>query len=393
MPEAKERGRSGGFMFGRCPVCADNRNRPTAPSVRKVYLTLMFSPSPPLDHSRRKLVLASLFGGGVLLPHLLLADDVAQQRPESTLQAEPAPGRRDRPVVTCVAMQPGGDLVAVGGDDHLLRIWSIRSGELLHTLPGHRDWIRAVLFVPGTNQIVTAGNDRLLLRWTITPERIAHQQIAQHDQAIASLAISPDGRRLAAAGFEPRMCLYDVETGEHLTRLVCPCRDMRAVCFSPDGRLLAAAGRNGRIRLWHVDQWKHARDIDAHRQRVRALDFSPEGGALLSAGEDRMARIWNVATGEMDVQLPTGTAKILTAAYLDANHVATGGSDNAIGIWDLRSRRQVNLLVGHTGSIAALGHDDRRLVSGSFDTTVRLWRPLGNVNEADRRIGSTQRLK
>jgi WD40 repeat protein len=274
-----------------------------------------------------------------------------------------------------------------------LRIWNFRTGKLLHELGGHRDWIRAVLFVPGRDEIITAGNDRRLLRWTLSEGGVAHRQLAQHDQAIAALAIDGAGNRLAATGFEPHMCLYDLKTNKRTACIDCPCRDMRAATFSPAGDMLAAAGRNGRIRVWAVDDFQHQRDIEAHRQRIRALAFSPDGRHLVSASEDRTTRIWNVTTGEAEKVLGTGSAKIMSAAYLDENHLATGGSDNVIRVWRIDTQEEVSSLIGHTGSVATLEGDNGTLISGSFDTTVRVWHPLTPATGADRRFGAAESLK
>jgi WD40 repeat protein len=69
----------------------------------------------------------------------------------------------------------------------------------------------------------------------------------------------------------------------------------------------------------------------------------------------------------------------MAGVFLDADKVAVGGSDNIIRIIDVATRRELQQLVGHTGSIASLDYfaDSGLLVSCSFDTTLRLWSPSG----------------
>src|SRR5579871_5204243 len=63
-----------------------------------------------------------------------------------TLQTDSAGNRP--PVFTAVAISPDGQLVAGGGDDHMVRIWSLADGKLLHTINGHNDWLRSLTFSP-----------------------------------------------------------------------------------------------------------------------------------------------------------------------------------------------------------------------------------------------------
>ena len=75
------------------------------------------------------------------------------------------------------------------------------------------------------------------------------------------------------------------------------------------------------------------------------------------------------------MSLAARPAKVYAAVFLDNQSLATGGSDNRIHIWDLDSRIVTKELVGHTGSVAALACDrtGTMLVSGSYDTTLRVW--------------------
>ena len=117
------------------------------------------------------------------------------------------------------------------------------------------------------------------------------------------------------------------------------------------------------------------RNVPADHQRIRAIAFSPDGTRLASAGDGEMIRIWNVGTGSQELELPARPAKVMSMVYLNDHTLATGGTDNQICLWDLNSRTVTKQLIGHTGSVAALAcdHAGTTLVSGSFDTTLRIW--------------------
>jgi WD40 repeat protein len=151
---------------------------------------------------------------------------------------------------------------------------------------------------------------------------------------------------------------------------------MRTVAFSPDGSRLVGGGRNGRLRLWDATNGQTLHNWNAHTGRIRALTFSPDGMRLASAGEDRQILIWDVGTAGKLIALDSMGAKVLAISFCGPNQLASGGSDNAIRIWDLESKQEVKRLTGHTGSIATLDchHAQRLLISGSFDTTARVWR-------------------
>ncbi|MEM8680264.1 MAG: protein kinase, partial [Planctomycetota bacterium] len=53
--------------------------------------------------------------------------------------------------------------------------------------------------------------------------------------------------------------------------------------------------------------------------------------------------------------------------------LAAGGTDNSIQVWDVTSGTRLATLAGHSGSVATLAARGDLLVSGSFDTTIRVW--------------------
>jgi WD40 repeat protein len=275
------------------------------------------------------------------------------------------------PVVTDVAIQPAGDLMATVGDDHLVRIWDLRDGRLLRRLASHSDWVRVATFSPDGNVLATAGNDRRVIFWD--PQTGRRLRTLTTAQAISSLVYSPDGKQLATAGFGSQLWLHDSQSGDVLHEFGCECQDMRCVAFSPQGDLLAAAGRDGHVHLWRLPDGQLVHHVEASRRRIRGLTFTHDGRHIVTAGEDRVIRVFAVDSGAEQFQMSTQPAKVLALVAFAPGRLATAGSDNQVRLWDLEERCETARLSGHTGSVAALDFNDEILVSGSFDTTVRIW--------------------
>ncbi len=115
--------------------------------------------------------------------------------------------------------------------------------------------------------------------------------------------------------------------------------------------------------------------LSAHKQRIRAVAFSPDGTLLATAGEDQNVLIWDKNQVQPLATLTIRGSKIMAIAWCGPAIVAAGGSDNLIHMLDINTREEVAVLTGHTGTIAALAADPagRMLISGSFDTTARVW--------------------
>jgi WD40 repeat protein len=156
---------------------------------------------------------------------------------------------------------------------------------------------------------------------------------------------------------------------------------MRNVAFSPNDGILAGGGGNGVVRLWDLKEGRVLREFETHRQRIRGLAFSPDGSLLASSGDDRVLRITSVHGADPGFALSVHPAKVLSLVFYAPRRVATAGSDNLIRLWDLAARREIGRLAGHSGSVAALAITDDTLVSGSFDTTVRLWNRPGDARD------------
>jgi WD40 repeat protein len=193
--------------------------------------------------------------------------------------------------------------------------------------------------------------------------------------AIAAVSVHPNNQQLAVVGFSGEMEIINASTGQASQKMDGPCVDLRTVAFSPNGERMAAAGRNGKIRVWNVSDAKVQHDIATDGRRIRTLAFSPDNSRIAAAGDGKSIEVFDAATGESIMTLAARPAKIYSLTFLDSQHLATGGSDNRVTVWDLDSKEAASELVGHTGTVAALACDatGKVVVSGSYDTTLRIW--------------------
>ena len=275
------------------------------------------------------------------------------------------------PVVTGVSVRPAGNEFAVVGDDHHVGIYDMESKQFVHHISDHRDWIRSVVYSPDGTHLATGGNDRALRVWA-NGNYEAPLLTRNLDAAIIKLAYSPDSTKLATVGFEKTMRIYDGQTGRVEQRLVCPCPDNHAVAFSTDGQIVAAAGRCGTVRVWEAASGKKISEVKAHRRRIHSLQFTPDG-QLVSASDDQMVKVIDPHAGKVEIVLPRQPSKLFAVQLLPDDMIATGGSDNKIRIWKLDTQTKVGVLDGHTGTVTSLDAAPGILVSGSYDTQVRVW--------------------
>jgi WD40 repeat protein len=68
--------------------------------------------------------------------------------------------------------------------------------------------------------------------------------------AIAALAWSPDGSRIAVGGASPEVTVYDAESGERVSACKGHAAGIYTIAFSPDGQMVASGGFDGQVRLY-----------------------------------------------------------------------------------------------------------------------------------------------
>lgn len=320
------------------------------------------------------------FSSGVL--PLSAADSVAR-----TIQLAPSGDQRDAPVITAMSIDPQGEFLAVGGDDHSIRV--LRQDDLTEvaSLNGHSDWVRSLAFRPDGKLLASTSNDGRLLLWK-RGEPWNQLQAIEGGPALFRVRFAPLGGVIGAVGFDPQLFLIGPGTSER-PPLKCGCNDMRALAFSDDNRFVGAAGRTGELHLFNSANGELEGGYALHRGRVRDMVFLEGTDTLVSVGEDGTAIVFDGLRRQVVQKIRVPGCKLLAVVQLDSRCVAVGGADNKIRLMDIDRGVVIDELTGHTGSVSELAANRKFLFSGSFDATVRRWE-IDTILAAPKVAGSTE---
>jgi general transcriptional corepressor TUP1 len=114
---------------------------------------------------------------------------------------------------------------------------------------------------------------------------------------VTSVAISPDGRLVAAGSLDRIVRLWDVQSGYFLERYEGHTDSVYSVAFSPDGNSLASGSLDKTLKLWDISdtrfRTKCRSTFTGHTDFVLSVAFSPNGNWLISGSKDRSVQFWD----------------------------------------------------------------------------------------------------
>ena len=303
--------------------------------------------------------------------------------------AQPAPMRmnRHRGLVASVAFSADGAMLASSGADGSVRLWATSTGgEVGVPLQSHRGAATRALYLIGRPQqggttlfdgslIASAGDDGQVILWRLEGGGLLQQPFAPALTATDRVAAGGD---VVAMAVGRSVQTYDSLTKRLLASWLAMDEQIAALAVSPDGKLIAAADLGGRVRVWMAyDGTPKSRGFAA-APFVRDLAFSPDRQRLAVAADDGVL-VWDLA-GDRAVSEPLGEhiGEVYSVAFSpDGKWLLSGGRDKTLVIRVASTLEALrDPIEGHEQGVTALvvPSSSSMAITASFDGTVRRWR-------------------
>jgi WD40 repeat protein len=227
-----------------------------------------------------------------------------------------------------------------------IKIWNLKTGELITTWRGHTKLITSVVFLPDGKTLVSAGEDKDIIIW-------------------------------------------DAEQGQEKRTLRGQSGAITALAQTPDGKTLASGSSDRTIRLWDLGAFKPGPTLKGHSGPVAALAFSGDGKTLVSTGGvydlemgkwlSGEVKVWDVPSSTERATLKKHTDVVSAVALIpDSQAIITASADTTMKLWDLTTKTERTTILGHTSRVTAVAvtQDGKMLASGGGDRTVKLWQVI-----------------
>ncbi|KAG0293763.1 hypothetical protein BGZ96_002346 [Linnemannia gamsii] len=231
-------------------------------------------------------------------------------------------------------LTPNGGWIA-SSDRLTVTLWEAHSLIPVTVFVGHLGQIESVMFSPNSLQLASGGYDRTVRLWDITTAGVGLNLAANQSAQVVGIAYSQDGSSLITGSLSGTVQRYDGATGKSGPSYSCSF-EFGKIAISPDGRRIASAGYCNEIRTWNTDTGPDDYVLQGHKSWVMALAYSPDGQQIVSGSLDRTVRLWSACSGEPSLVLSGHIASVATVLFSPCGlQVVSGSWDGTIRVWNV----------------------------------------------------------
>lgn len=295
-------------------------------------------------------------------------------------------------VVCCVRYSWDGQFLATGSN-RSAHVFEATSGQLVGTYtkdPSDRDdgggggdsYVRAVCFSPDGNWLITGAEDHVVKVWDVRTRKVKHV-LKGHGTDIYSVDCSANGEFIISGSGDKKAKLWGLESGKLISTLGGergPTDGITSVSVSPTSQHVAAGSLDKVVRVWDVNTCRLVRQFEGHMDSVYSVAFSPDGRMVLSGSLDKTLKLWDLAASQASdycrLTFPGHKDFVLSVAFSpNGRWLISGSKDRSVQFWDPRQSTMCMMLHGHKNSVISIAHNpvNKALATGSGDCRARTW--------------------
>jgi WD40 repeat protein len=201
--------------------------------------------------------------------------------------------------INSAKFSPDGRRVVTTSDDATVKIWDVKTGNVLRSLEGHYGAVMDANYSTSGKYIVTnGGRDKTARIYDATMGAVI-DSLQHHTAYITTAIFSPDEKTVLTSSFDKTAKIWDIATHQVIYDLVGHTSRVNFAGFSPNGALIITTSDDKTAKIWDAKTGKLRYTLLEHTKPVISANFSSDNNKIITISEDRTAKIWDVATGKL----------------------------------------------------------------------------------------------
>ena len=271
--------------------------------------------------------------------------------------------------ISCVAASQYGKWVVSGSNDKLLKVWDIQKQQTITQIARHFSQPECIA---ASSKAFYSGAPDGIKVWALDG-RCLHS----FQSSTSCLASTSDGKYIVSGGMDKQVKIWDVKANCLLQSL--QGHNGNITCVLVVGVMAFTGSADGMIKIWRIPQGDRLESLESHEAGIKCVAVSDDAEMVASGSFDKSVRVWSLSNGHLkQCTVFEGHTDIVWCIRVtrDKKKAISGASDKTVRVWSIQDQVCLHVLQHHESVKAlAVTADSKHLISGDHSSSnqLRLW--------------------